>query len=132
MKGIFFPRTLGLFAITFFFQYAQADITTIQGADHLNNHMKENSVVIAKFHSPMCSACKNFAPTFQAAANLPGVSFVSVDITDAKNKPLLQRFPVSGVPTVHFIKDGKSVGSLTGSQYKAADIHVSAKRLLGL
>jgi len=106
-------------------------VTEIQGAQHFDDHIAKNNLVVVKFHSPMCGHCKSFAPEFQQAASIPGVSFIAVDITKPENKAILGRFPLSGVPTVYYLKGGSKVGSSTGSQ-KASELKQTVKNKFAL
>lgn len=68
--------------------------------------------IVYDFGAPWCAPCKKFAPTFdKVAASYKGkAEFVHIDADDEKNKALVEKYKVSGLPTIIFVDThGKTV-----------------------
>ena len=74
---------------------------------------------VIKFGAEWCGPCRTLEPVFdRIASNTPGVEFVKIDID--KEPMMAQAMGVLAVPTLVFVKDGASVGTMVGLQKEAA------------
>jgi thioredoxin-like negative regulator of GroEL len=75
----------------------------------------EKLTLAIRFTADWCNPCKQFAPTFDAAAkDFPEVMKLVAPVGEFGD--LADDFEVRGIPCTVFIKDGQEVGRLNGSQ----------------
>lgn len=99
-----------LLSIPFFMQATVVHVTSQQ---QLAPHAQKGAVV--KFSATWCGPCKALAPKFEQLAKDPAfnhVAFIAVDIDSARD--LANRYNISSIPAIVFLKDGKTVHSAVG------------------
>lgn len=88
-------------------------VQTIASVKAFDKIVAEKNNVIVKFSATWCAPCKEFAPTFETSAKAnTDVAFVSVDIEAVSE--LADRFEITSVPAVVFIKDGEVAKTTSG------------------
>lgn len=78
------------------------------------NKAIENRTVVVKFYADWCGACKSFNPTFSELAENNKSSVIFAQVNGDKAPKLMQRFNISGYPTLILFKNEKEVGRLVG------------------
>lgn len=74
-----------------------------------------SGVTVYKFWSPTCGPCRTIAPALEAMMeDYPNVSWVSVN-TKADTEGYVDKFKVTVVPTLVFVKNGVEVARHTGA-----------------
>lgn len=93
--------------------------------------LKDNNLVIAKFHSPACPHCVRMAPIFEEIAlKYPEIKFVSVSAFDKGDQILFDDYKVDSYPTFAFFKNGKIYFKQIGGSEKK-DFESNVKKLQG-
>lgn len=74
-----------------------------------------SGVTVLKFWSPTCGPCRTIAPSLEAMGeDFPNVNWVSVN-TKEDREGYVDRFKVSVVPTLVFLKGNVEVARHTGA-----------------
>lgn len=95
----------------------------ILSVDSLDEVIKNNQIVVVKFHATWCAPCKLYAATFNTVANDydESVPFVSIDVDQVPE--LSSRYGIRSVPSTVVIKNGNvsqvKVGVLSESDLKS-------------
>ena len=86
----------------------------IQNADKTNfKDLISQDFVIADFYGTTCVPCKLFSRILEdIEAEIPFLNIVKLNTTD--NPEIAQEYAITGVPTIHFYKDGELVDSHVG------------------
>jgi thioredoxin 1/thioredoxin 2 len=87
-------------------------------ADNMNDIVSKNDIVFLDFWAEWCGPCRNFAPTYEAAAEAnPDIVFGKID-TEAQQE-LAASFQIRSIPTIAAIRDGvmifREAGALPAS-----------------
>lgn len=89
-------------------------------SENLNDVIANNEIVFLDFWAAWCGPCRNFAPTYEAAAAAnPDIVFGKID-TEAQQE-LAAAFQIRSIPTIAAIRDGvmvfREAGALPASAF---------------
>ncbi|MBN8441891.1 MAG: thioredoxin family protein [Thauera sp.] len=83
-------------------------------ADNFNEVVDKNGIVFLDFWAAWCGPCRNFAPTYEAAAEAhPDIVFGKID-TEAQQE-LAASFQIRSIPTIAVIRDNIMVFRESGA-----------------
>lgn len=83
-------------------------------ADNFNEVVGKNEIVFLDFWAAWCGPCRNFAPTYEAAADAhPDIVFGKID-TEAQQE-LAASFQIRSIPTIAVIRDNIMVFRESGA-----------------
>jgi thioredoxin 1 len=88
----------------------------VEGPDHLEELLEENSVVLVDFYADWCGPCKMLEPTVEEIAAETDAAVLKVDIDAHQN--LAAEYQVQGVPTLYLFEDGEVSDRMVGVQEK--------------
>ncbi len=74
-----------------------------------------SGVVFVDFYADWCGPCQSMMPVVEEVAEEYEGKVKVVKINIDNNKETAQKFGVMSIPTFKVLKDGKEVGSLTGT-----------------
>lgn len=91
-----------------------ASVTEINAEQFDRDVATSPTPVVVDFYAPWCGPCRMLAPVVQALAQKYAgrARFVKVNVDDAPE--LAERFGISGVPTLLFVRDGEEVDRVVG------------------
>jgi thioredoxin 1 len=93
--------------------------TTTLTAENFDDTVRDNDIVLVDFWAAWCGPCRQFAPTFEKAADAnPDVVFGKVD-TDAE-QALAAAGDIRSIPTLMAFREGVLVFSQPGALPAAA------------
>lgn len=80
----------------------------------------QNGLVLVDFFATWCGPCKALSPILEEVENdfKEKIKIVKVDVEASPD--LLQKFKITAVPTLIFLKDFKEIERIQGAQSKAA------------
>ncbi|MCH9667053.1 MAG: thioredoxin [Actinomycetia bacterium] len=88
-------------------------------AEHFNQTIADNEIVLVDFWASWCGPCKQFAPTFSASSDKhPDIVFAKVD-TEAEQQ-LASAADIRSIPTLMAFKKGTLVFNQAGALPPAA------------
>ncbi|MDY0071318.1 MAG: thioredoxin [Thauera sp.] len=83
-------------------------------AENFNEVLEKNAIVFLDFWAEWCGPCRNFAPTYEAAAvEHTDIVFGKID-TEAQQE-LAATFQIRSIPTIAAIRDGIMVFRESGA-----------------
>ncbi len=88
-------------------------------ADNFQTTITSNATVIVDFWAPWCGPCRNFAPTFEAAAEKkPDIVFAKVNTEEQQE--IAAAFNIRSIPTLMIFRDQIVIYSEAGALAPAA------------
>ncbi|MFZ3223445.1 MAG: thioredoxin [Rugosibacter sp.] len=88
-------------------------------ADNFQPTITNNATVIIDFWAPWCGPCRNFAPTFEAAAEKnPSIVFAKVNTEEQQE--IAAAFNIRSIPTLMIFRDQIVIYSEAGALAPAA------------
>jgi len=88
----------------------------IESADHLDELVSTNDVVLVDFYADWCGPCKMLAPTVEEIAAETDAVVAKVDIDELQD--LAKDNGVRSVPTLQFYAGGEQAERVVGVQNK--------------
>jgi thioredoxin 1 len=88
----------------------------VEGADHLDELVADNEVVLVDFYADWCGPCQMLEPTVEAVAEETQAVVAKVDV-DA-HQQLAGQYGVRGVPTLVLFVDGEQAEQVVGVREK--------------
>lgn len=87
--------------------------------EELNQITNKDELTVIKFWAEWCQPCKAVQPIInEAEQRYENVNFVSVDIENPDNDPILKDHLIMGVPTMAMMKAGEKVDKMVGVPMK--------------
>lgn len=96
---------------------AHDEPVAVTGADHLEDLVADNDVVLVDFHAEWCGPCQMMEPVVESVAAETDALVATVDIDE--HQPLAREQGVQGVPTFVLYAHGDAVEQLVGAQDRA-------------
>ena len=88
-------------------------------ADNFQTTITSHATVIIDFWAPWCGPCRNFAPTFEAAAEKnPGMVFAKVNTEEQQE--IAAAFNIRSIPTLMIFRDQIVIYAEAGALAPAA------------
>ncbi|DAZ93709.1 TPA: hypothetical protein N0F65_010204, partial [Lagenidium giganteum] len=87
-------------------------LTVVKTKKDFQSLVASGKPVVADFMAPWCGKCAQILPFVQElAAKHPDVTFAKLDVTESEIDELKDDYKVDALPSFHFFKGGKEVGS---------------------
>jgi thioredoxin 1 len=96
---------------------AEGEPIHVEDADHLEELIAENAVVLVDYYADWCGPCKMLEPTVEEIAAETEAVVLKVDIDELQ--ALAQDRGIRSVPTLEFYANGEQAERLIGVQDKA-------------
>ncbi|RCU47871.1 thioredoxin [Haloplanus salinus] len=95
---------------------AEGEPIHVEDADHLDELVAENAVVLVDYYADWCGPCKMLEPTVEEIAAETEAVVLKVDIDELQ--ALAQDRGIRSVPTLEFYANGEQAERLIGVQDK--------------
>ncbi|AXG07778.1 thioredoxin [Haloplanus rubicundus] len=96
---------------------AEGEPIHVEDADHLDELIAENAVVLVDYYADWCGPCKMLEPTVEEIAAETEAVVLKVDIDELQ--ALAQDRGIRSVPTLEFYANGEQAERLIGVQDKS-------------
>ena len=96
---------------------AEGEPIHVEDADHLDELIAENAVVLVDYYADWCGPCKMLEPTVEEIAAETDAVVLKVDIDELQ--ALAQDRGIRSVPTLEFYANGEQAERLIGVQDKS-------------
>jgi len=77
--------------------------------------LKAQGLVMVDFWAPWCAPCRMVSPTVEELAKEYHGKMKFVKLNTDENPDIASKYNIMGIPTLMFIKDGRSVDSIVGA-----------------
>jgi thioredoxin 1 len=88
----------------------------VESADHLDELIANNDVVLVDYHAEWCGPCKMLEPTVEEIAEETDAVVAKVDIDELQD--LAREKQIRSVPTLQFYAHGEKAHQVIGVQSK--------------
>ncbi|RDI70613.1 thioredoxin [Halopelagius longus] len=88
----------------------------VESADHLDELVSDNDVVLVDYYADWCGPCKMLEPTVEEIAAETDAAVLKVDIDELQE--LAQEQGIRSVPTLQFYHNGDQAKQVIGVQDK--------------
>ncbi len=82
--------------------------------DNFEQETGKSLPVVVEFYTPACVHCKKLSGVLEQLAGEPGQKAVFTKCNAAEEQALQERYDITSVPTLLFMKDGKEKNRLVG------------------
>jgi len=77
--------------------------------------LKAQGLVMVDFWAPWCAPCRMVSPTVEELAKEYQGKMKFMKLNTDENPDIASKYNIMGIPTLMFIKDGRSVDSIVGA-----------------
>ena len=77
--------------------------------------LKSQGLVMVDFWAPWCAPCRMVSPTVEELAKEYQGKMKFMKLNTDENPDIASKYNIMGIPTLMFIKDGRSVDSIVGA-----------------
>ncbi|WP_411965797.1 thioredoxin [Haloferax sp. YSMS24] len=88
----------------------------VESADHLDELIADNDIVLVDYHAEWCGPCKMLEPTVEEIAEETNAVVAKVDIDELQD--LAREKQIRSVPTLQFFAGGEKAHQVVGVQSK--------------
>ena len=88
----------------------------VESADHLDELIADNDIVLVDYHAEWCGPCKMLEPTVEEIAEETDAVVAKVDIDELQD--LAREKQIRSVPTLQFFAHGEKAHQVIGVQSK--------------
>lgn len=101
-------------------------VLDITNSNYVNEVTNSDKPVLLDFWARWCGACKMFSPTFdRLSEKISDIKFGRVNVDDEPE--LARQFGVMSIPTIVYVKGGKTVNRSVGAIPESAVLRMIGK-----